>query len=368
MDLKKIGFFNRESEKEDLMNILGTEPRLINFIYGPINSGKTSLIVNLIENLPSDYVVFYINLRGKFISDYEDFLRALFRVEKNKELNNILKELAIKTEKTIHRTSGLPVNESLLESLFKNKTKEDVFEFLEDYFKEIGKTKIPVLIIDELQVIGDLKIDDYLIYKLFNFFIRLTKELHLCHVFALSSDSLFIEKVYSEAMLQGRARYLLVDDFNKETTKKFLGEYGFGREKQEIVYDYFGGKPPDLSTIVSLGNESDIEKTANEGIRERMYRLRDMLDKLLYVKINISPDGENIPVEREKLIEVLRMFEDTDEIKDINISRGEKIYLINENILFIDPMRSIIKPQSRLDLNAIREILKELDTRRKSRS
>ncbi|OQX20834.1 MAG: hypothetical protein BWK75_04485, partial [Candidatus Altiarchaeales archaeon A3] len=36
-------FFNRESEKEEILNILKTEPQLINFIYGPINSGKTTL-------------------------------------------------------------------------------------------------------------------------------------------------------------------------------------------------------------------------------------------------------------------------------------------------------------------------------------
>ncbi len=73
-----------------------------------------------------------------------------------------------------------------------------------------------------LQVIDDLKIDDYLVYELFNRFVRLTKELHTCHVFAVTSDSLFIEKIYREAMLYGKCRYLLIDDFDYETTAKFL--------------------------------------------------------------------------------------------------------------------------------------------------
>ena len=42
-------------------------------------------------------------------------------------------------------------------------------------------------------------------------------------VFAVSSDSLFIEKIYSDAMLEGRCDYLLVDDFDYEETI-FLAE------------------------------------------------------------------------------------------------------------------------------------------------
>jgi len=55
-----IEFFNREREKEEILSILRQEPREINFIYGPINSGKTTLIQKLIDNLPKDYVVIYI--------------------------------------------------------------------------------------------------------------------------------------------------------------------------------------------------------------------------------------------------------------------------------------------------------------------
>jgi AAA+ ATPase superfamily predicted ATPase len=94
-----------------------------------------------------------------------------------------------------------------------------------------------VLVIDELQVIGDLKVDDLLIYKLFNFFVRLTKELHLAHVFVATSDSLFMEDVYSEAMFEGRCRYLLVDDFDRETTSAFLKKHGFTDGETAIAWN-----------------------------------------------------------------------------------------------------------------------------------
>ena len=52
-------------------------------------------------------------------------------------------------------------------------------------------------------MIGDLRIDELLIYMLFNFFVGLTKKRNLAHVFAITSDSVFIKKVYGEAMLHG---------------------------------------------------------------------------------------------------------------------------------------------------------------------
>ncbi|PKP56380.1 MAG: ATP-binding protein, partial [Candidatus Altiarchaeales archaeon HGW-Altiarchaeales-1] len=80
-------FFNREREKEEILSILRQEPREINFIYGPINSGKTTLIQKLIDDLPKDkYVVFYVNLRGKLIKEYGGFVRVLFKV-KRKEIS-----------------------------------------------------------------------------------------------------------------------------------------------------------------------------------------------------------------------------------------------------------------------------------------
>jgi len=352
-----IEFFDREKEKQEILNILRTKPQFINFIYGPINSGKTTLITNLIEELPKDYVVFYLNLRGKSIINYGDFIRVLFSIEKNKEIKDIINGLIAKVEKAIYTSQGIPISESLIDGFLKKDSKEDVFEFLENYFKEISKTKIPVLIIDELQTIGDLKVNGYLIYKLFNFFIRLTKELHISHVFALSSDSLFIERVYSEAMLQGRANYVLVDDFDEETAKKFLEKYKFKEIDKSMKY--FGGKPGDLMRIITQKNKN-IDVIIKETLGEKKYFLRNILDKLLYIKPKINIGEEEISVERDKVIEILKRFNDSEKIEDTKMPIAEKIFLIRKNILFINPNEGTIKPQSMIDLIAIREILKEM--------
>ncbi|MEA3324036.1 MAG: ATP-binding protein, partial [Euryarchaeota archaeon] len=247
----EVTFYDREPELKEMMDILSMKPRLITFVYGPINSGKTELITHLIEELPEDYVVFYINLRGKFISNYDDFVRALFKLDREKkEYKEILKTISEVSLKSLKFT-GIPITEGVLDLFFREKTYEDVFEFLEDYLTEIAKNKVPVLIVDELQKIGDVKINTHLIYELFNLFIRLTKELHLCHVFAVSSDSLFIEQVYSEAMLSGRSDYLLVDDFDYEQTMDFLDGYGFMDGEKMMAWDYCGGKPVCLVELIN---------------------------------------------------------------------------------------------------------------------
>ncbi len=346
-------FFDREKEKEEILNVLKGKPQFINFIYGPINSGKTTLITNLIEEMPDNYVVFYINLRRKLITKYGDFIRVLFTIEDKgllKKIKNILKgllkHLTSTGEKTLYKSHGIPVNESLLETFFKEKSHEDVFVYLEEYFKNIAKHKTPVLIIDELQTIGDLNVNGKFIYKLFNFFIGLTKELHICHVFALSSDSLFIEKVYGEAMLQGRCEYSLIDDFDEETTKKFLKKYNISKEEQEIAWNNLGGKPGILISFVNARNKKqfveDIIMRRKGEIEEIIFSLEDKNKEMF-----------------EKIINVFKNFRNAEFIKYKYIADEIRL-LVGENIVFVDSSKKIIRMQSKSDLIAVREILKEM--------
>jgi len=354
--MKRIPFHNREKELKEVMKILEAEPSLITFIYGPINSGKTTLVSHLIDQLPEEYVVFYINLRGRFISDYRDFIKVLFKIEKKKNYKEVLKTISEISAETL-KFSGIPVAESVMNALFKEKSYEDVFEFLEEYFATIAKNKTPVLIIDELQVVGDLKIDGLLMYKLFNFFIRLTKELHLCHIFAVSSDSLFIENVYSEAMLDGRCRYLLVDDFDYETATALLERNGFTDDEKAVAWEYCGGKPVCLMELIY---PDDRERIAKDMLKTRVTQLKDLLDYLDYTKPRIMIGDDEYLVEKGDIADILNRFVDTEYIDDEGLNRPAKHFLIKDNILFLDPHTGVIKPQSRLNLLAIREVLKDV--------
>ena len=347
--MKRIEFHNRKREIKEIMNILDTEPSLITFIYGPINSGKTTMISHLIEELPGDYAPFYINLRGRFITDYEDFLNVLFEIDEKGVVDNVT-EYARSIIKDLGTVSGIPIPVNLFEQIFEKKDKsKDMFKYIEKFFLEISKNRVPVLIIDELQVIGDLKIDGLLIYKLFNFFIRLTKELHLCHIFAVSSDSLFIEQVYSEAMLQGRSRHLLVDDFNEVDTMDFLDKHNFSDKEKELTWNCCGGKPICLIELANAKmNGKDIESEAKMLVKIRTSQILSIFDEISLGKVEYS---------EKDILEEFKNF-GKEEIIQYDRVNEKKIFLVGRNVLFIDPVQRTIKPQSRMNLLAIREVMK----------
>ncbi len=356
--MKRIEFHNRETEIKEFMDILNSEPSLITFVYGPINSGKTTLINHLIEQLPGEYTPFYINLRGRFITGYEDFLNVLFEIDESGVTNNV-GEYATSILKDLKILSGIPIPINLFEQIFEKKDKsKDMFRYIERFFVEMSTKHVPVLIIDELQVIGDMKIDGLLIYKLFNFFVRLTKELHLAHVFVVTSDSLFIEQVYSEAMLSGRCEYLRVDDFDYEQTMAFLDGYGWGEQEKEIAWHNVGGKPVSL---VKLINAKASGKNVEDVIRS-MFTLRtgEIETRLKIVKElgdEMVIGDKHFEVHHGKLVSTLEMFASRDMVGADEIDEISKRYLVKENILFVDPLTKMVKPQSRLDLLAIRDVV-----------
>ncbi|OQX21398.1 MAG: hypothetical protein BWK75_03175 [Candidatus Altiarchaeales archaeon A3] len=353
-----MGFFDREKEKEEILSILKFKPQLINFIYGPINSGKTTLITNLIENLPDNYVVFYINLRERTFPSFMEFLNILFYVKPEKGIfKKIMNKLRSYSPDVISdmghlgKAFGFPIPEETLKKIFSKENPNDAFVYILEIIRNVKKEgRTPVLIIDELQKIGDIKINGHLIYEVFNFFIRLTKELHICHVFALSSDSLFIEKIYNEAILQGRSNYLLVDDFDEETAKNFLEKYGISKEEQEIVWNNFGGKPGYLSDIV---NTKFRGKNINKEIQKTLKISKGQIEEIIYALKDENEEMFN------GCIDVFEKFKNSDNFDYLNVTKYIR-FLVEKNIIFVNSAEKNIKAQSRINLVAIREILKEL--------
>ena len=152
--MRRIEFHNRIKEKKEITSLLETEPTLITFIYGPINSGKTTLISHLIEELPEDYVPFYINLRGSFITDYEDFLNVLFEIDEKGVVDNVT-EYARSMLKDLGTVSGIPIPVNLFEQIFEKKDKsKDMFKYIEQSLMEISKAflvKKNILFVDLLR-------------------------------------------------------------------------------------------------------------------------------------------------------------------------------------------------------------------------
>jgi AAA+ ATPase superfamily predicted ATPase len=344
--MRNIEFHNREKETKDIRAILDRRPTLITFIYGPINSGKTELITHTIEELPDEYVVFYINLRTKFLSSYDDFIESLFEIEMESEgTKRKRKETLAELVSSVTKVAGIPINKEFLDYVFKDNKPKNAFSYILKLFEEVRATgKQPVLIIDELQKIGDVNINGSLIYELFNFFIDLTKEAHLAHVFVATSDSLFMESVYSEAMLEGRCRYLRVDDFDEATTTAFLEGHGFTEEEKALAWDYCGGKPICLVELVNT--EEDRKGKAEEMLKIRKGQIEEIVYSLE------ARDTEMF----DAVMGLLSEFIGKEKVGYKYIS-DEITFLVGKNIIFADSMNKELRAQSKLNLLAVREVM-----------
>jgi len=360
--MKRIEFHDREEEKQEIRSILDAEPSLITFVYGPINSGKTTLITHLIEELPDDYVVFYINLRTKFLASYDDFIESLFEMELETDRTvKKGKEALAELVSGVTKVTGIPITREFIDYVFKDNKPKNAFSYMLKLFEEVKKSgKQPVLVLDELQKIGDVKMNGSLIYELFNFFIDLTKELHLCHVFATTSDSLFIEQVHSEAMLEERCKYLLVDDFDYKQTMDFLGGYGFGEHEKEIAWHYVGGKPVSLVRLINEKRSGkEIEDVSGSMLTLRTGEIETMLKRVNELGGEIIIEDTKHPVSYEKLVKTLKSFATCEAIGMNSVDEISKTFLVKKNVLFVDPLTKLIKPQSQLNLLAIREVMRD---------
>ncbi|WP_457611658.1 ATP-binding protein, partial [Methanocaldococcus sp.] len=199
----------------------------------------------------------------------------------------------------------------------------------------------------------------YLLKELFQFLVSLTKEQHLCHVFCLSSDSLFIEYIYSTGELEERADYILVDDFDKETALKFMDflsekvlNKNLSKEEKELIYSYVGGKPILIEKVIDKLKYKKLDNILNSMLKEEISKLDMFLELLDYHKPKIKIKDEVIEIKK-----ALKIFKDRYKVPKKGIPMPVYIYLIKENILFLDPIEGTLKPQSHLVWNAIKRLL-----------
>ena len=116
---------------------------------------------------------------------------------------------------------------------------------------------------------------------MFNFFVRLTKELHVCHVFCLRSDSLFIEQVYNKGMLRGRCKYFLIDDLDKENALKFMDFLAkevlnkeLSEDDKELIYSYVGGKPKLIIRVINKLDRMGLREVLDNMLKDATQKIK----------------------------------------------------------------------------------------------
>jgi len=356
-------FYDREIEAEKLGIILSDEPTLVYFVYGPINSGKTSLIARVLNSLPQDMIPFYINFRGRDVSSTGEFLNCLFNIDKKSILDSVKEYIGTLTGEgtdAFTKLTGIPIPKQIFDPIFKETDKgDDAFAYLQDFFNGLVENdQKPIFVLDELQMIKKVAnaAGGPLLDKLFNFMVRMTKEIHLCHCLAVTSDSLFVEEINGNARLDGRSRYFLVDDLEKERAFRVYDEFGF--QDRELIWNYIGGK---IGDMVRLKVELRLGLSEEEGVKrmlkETTSRLEDILEEAKEGFLQVQYKARDITLVFDKIKEALALF-----IPEYRISKGEILstyrkFLIEENLLFLDPVTGSVYPQGQLVQSAIKELI-----------
>ncbi len=337
-------FWDREKEKEWLKRYLQTEPNAILFVYGPKSSGKSTLLRQVLDELMVDegfsfqHCVYWFDLRGKLVASYKDVIEIFFIDE---EAYTSLKEGSRRVEAGFAPFFKVSIESKKL----MEERRLDPFVYMEEVLKEEGKKG--VIVFDELQKLKDVYLSGDskqrpLVKELFNFFVRLTKVLHLAHVIVMTSDTFFIEQVYTDSTLANTSRFYLVDFFDDETAVKILMGEGVDEGTAKEIVEQAGGVPWILEEV--LEGDKEILKRISEEVKGS---IRETFGNIY----------ERDPRELEELLELLRRFLEGKEIEVMGKDRKAVKKLVEAEVLFYDPVEGRLRFQSGLHERAARELL-----------
>ena len=335
-------FWDREKEVRDLKAHIKSEPNSILFVYGPKSSGKSTLLMKVAEELPeNDYAIYWYDLREELVSGYESVLGIFFKETgwKKKMLEGLSKMFKI-------NVAVFELDPSELSNVMSRK--DNPFSYMR---RELEKKRVegkkPIIVFDELQKLKGVYMNTpnnqrLLVNELFNFFVRLTKVLHLAHVIVMTSDTFFIEEVYTSSSLKNTSTYYLVDYFDDETARKILIEEGLSKEDADYIVDMSGGVPWVMAEVLSNGNPKEKLMVIYDQVKSRL---------LGYIE-NKMINGEDEKITYRVLEKVLKgLYPKTPE------ESREVRNLVQAEVLFYEPIKRKIKFQTKLDERAARELL-----------
>ncbi len=334
-------FWDREKEKKWLKHYLLTEPNAILFVYGPKSSGKTTLLMKVVEELPKEKFIYYwFDLREKFITGYESVIELFFK--KKGWLESFVSAVRPKINLGIFE-----LDPEVLSSIRQKET--DPFEEMRKRLEEDrAKGLTPVIVFDKLQKLKDIYLNGGnqrpIIKELFNFFVRLTKVLHLSHVIVMTSDTFFIEQVYTDSTLKNTSEFYPVDFFDDKTAKDILISEGLNERDASYIVEHVGGVPWMMERILSSPESTE---AIQRFYKDSKGTFQEVLD-LIY------EEGWY-----EEAVKLLReVLENNFKVKKEDKKILKK--LVEYELLFYDPINRLVKFQSKLDERAAKELLEEL--------
>ncbi|SLM27592.1 hypothetical protein MTBBW1_1040049 [Desulfamplus magnetovallimortis] len=299
-------FLGRSYEMDFLQSWIVEKPKNILFLYGPKSSGKTTLLYKFIEqNLNNiKYDIKHFNLRRLLLINYESFLRAFFELKTSEQVKE-------------QRQYDLKVFKLSVETI-KGLELKDIDPFIvmaRELQKQVKKAKRPIIIIDELQALDEIYFngDRELLKEMFNFFVAMTKESHLCHVIIASSDGYFIDRIYNDSRLKKTSEFLEVDYLGFDDVMEWLAnlekyskidEFVLTDFQKQVMWDFFGGSCWEISNF--LGHL--LMKVENARVSDKDFH--DILEvKRIACRSMFAEYATIIPKKRALLKEIAKVLE-----------------------------------------------------------
>ncbi len=344
-------FVDREEETEFFVDWFNRVPQRILWVYGPKSSGKTTVISYVIDNYllkkKEKFWVKYFNLRQALITSYDSFLDTFF-VEVEEGEGEVSGKIGINV---------FGFKAEVWERIRRRKL--NLFKvFIEELERIREGGKRCVIVVDEIQKLRDVYIENgngerELLKEFLNLCVSLTKELHLSHVLILTSNTVFIERIYNDARMKETSEFKKIGHLRKEQVEEWLESEGLKAKEIDLVWDYLGGSIPRILKML-------------ENYRNRI-DLKDYLEREAWLAYTEIVNFLRKLKDREILEAFKRIGREIVEhgFYRVKVMESEEINYVIESftereILFYDPLELKVTGNSRIYEKGIEILLSKI--------
>ncbi len=243
----------------------------------------------------------------------------------------------------------------------------DPFIVMKRELEKINKKgKRPVIIIDELQALDEIYFNGgrELLNEMFNFFVAMTKESHLCNVIIASSDGYFIERIYQDSKLKKTSEFMEVAYLEEADVMDWLGnlekyskidEFILDDDQIEAIWDFFGGSCWEISNFLgNLLNIADSGRISQKNFEELFHKKLISFRSMFVEYATIIPKKRALLKEMADVVSKKQAFtvEDIAALVDQGVWQAEELIhelnsLVRKNFLSYAPPRAEYAIQGR---------------------
>ncbi|MDQ7033109.1 MAG: ATP-binding protein, partial [Desulfonauticus sp.] len=192
-----------------------------------------------------------------------------------------------------------------------------------------------------------------LLKEFLNFCVRLTKELHLSHVVILSSNTIFIDKIYNHAKLKVTSKFKKIDHLDYETTKEWLlsKDLGFSSKDIELIWDYLGGCIPLIQRML---RERDYFDSLEDYFKQEVILAKNEIADLISKHLNDKEYELFLQIINNIISNTSYTLPDRADKEQIKIIE----FMAEKEIFFYDPLSREVTGNNRLYEKGFEKILR----------